>query len=234
MNSYKQLLKILSVGFLVFFMVNTTLSSGLYQDVAPGDNRIGPGDPIPSIFGRLGEDNWYIAEVTIFFSYDPQIVDEIQYFLDDNWHVVNNGHFSVSDDGFYQIPWHWIDFDGKTHNIALPLIFKLDTTGPTVQLTKKSISRTEDLFTATASDPVSDVEYVEFYLDGELQETVDTAPYQYTWKGNALQTVYAVAYNYAGLPGISNNLTTPRAFFVDHYIMLRFFVLLRTMLFRLF
>jgi len=227
MSSYKQLLKILLIGFLVFFMVDTTLSSGLTQDVAPGGNRQ---DPTVTVYGQLGKNNWFVSEVTIIFEYNPE-KEEIQYFLDGVWHVYYEP-FYVQDDGTYQIPWLWIDSENQTHYVG-PIEFKIDTTSPIVQLTKKSVSKTEDSFTATASDSISQVEYVEFYLDDELQETVNTAPYQYTWTGYEVQTVYAVAYDYAGLSEKSNTLTTPRAFFVNHYIMQRFFVLLRIMLFRL-
>jgi hypothetical protein len=228
MSSYKQLLKLLIIGFLVFFMVNTTQSLGYSQEKASSSDRQ---DPTPSVFGQYGKNDWFITAVTITFIYDPVKIDEIQYYLDESWHLYT-APFNVNDDGIYQIPWYWIDLDNQTHHGG-PIEFKIDRTGPTVQLAKKSLSKTQDLFTATASDPVSQIEYVEFYLDGEFISTDNSAPFEYTWTGDEVQEVYAIAYNYAGFSEKSNTLTTPRPFLVNHYIMQRFFVLLRTILLRL-
>ena len=164
-------------------------------------------EPIPHIEGVLGDNNWYISEVTITFSYNPELVQEIQYRIIDNW-VTYTGPFDVIDDGVYSIAWRWIDLNGKT-NYGLEIKFKIDKSPPEITLTKDSWTQNSITFLATTQDLVSGIEYVEFYLDDELIRTDDTDPYDYTWTGEEVHhEVYAISYNLAGLSEQSETLNT--------------------------
>ena len=226
MVSHKIVSKFFIIGILVFLLLNTS-SLGLYEDKFSSGNRQGP---IPYVFGEMGENQWFVTGVTIYFEYDSVKVKEIQYNLN-GWHVYT-GPFNVVNDGVYMIPWFWIDQDNETHNVG-PIEFKIDKTPPTIKLTKKVSGKGKVIFTAEAEDPVSQIERVEFYLDGVLQQTNTEIPYQYSWTGEEKQIVYAIAYNYAGLLEKSNNLsTTPKPHLRNHYFMQRFFILIQAMLFR--
>lgn len=228
MDSRKILTKFFIIGLLVFLLVNTS-SIGVNQDkIEQGNNRQ---RPIPSVFGIMGQNNWYITAVTINFDYDPKAVKEIQYNLDDKWHVYTNT-FDVSKDGRYTIGWFWIDLDDNTF-YELPIIFKIDKTPPTMKLTKKSSGKTNVIFTVATTDTTSEIERVEFYLDEVLIQTDTTSPYQYTWTGEQKQFVYAISYNYAGLLIKSDNLsTTPRSHSRTHNLMDIVFVLMQKIFFR--
>ncbi|RLF43993.1 MAG: hypothetical protein DRN17_05275, partial [Thermoplasmata archaeon] len=51
-----------------------------------------------------------------------------------------------------------------------------------------------------ASDEISDIEKVEFYVDDELKETLTAEPYSWTWNETALftHTIKVIAYDSAG------------------------------------
>jgi hypothetical protein len=227
MDSRKILNKFFIIGLLVFLLINTS-SLGLNQDIAPENNRQ---RPISTIFGKIGDNGWYVTIVTITFEYDPKIVMEIQYYLDDSWHVYT-GPIQIAKDGIYSIGWFWKDFDNHIY-YELPIIFKIDQTPPTMKLTKKSSGKTNVIFTAATTDTTSEIERVEFYLDDVLIQTDTTSPYQYTWTGEQKQFVYAISYNYAGLLVKSDNLsTTPRSHSRTHNLMDIVFVLMQKIFFR--
>lgn len=173
---------------------------------------LGKGEgPVPTLFGEMGENGWYISDVTVGFAYNPEEVLEIHYSINGGTWQQYYGAFTISEDGTYNIEWYWIDREGKRHDEP-DFRFKIDQTPPTIKLTKKSGSGNQVIFTATANDPTSGVERVEFYLDDELQDTVYDEPYQWTWTGTTSHLVYAIAYNYAGLSEKSNTLSTPYSF----------------------
>lgn len=83
---------------------------------------------------------------------------------------------------------------------------KLDTIAPDIALTAPLDGA--EVFgvvtvTATASDPTTGINRVEFYLDGALQSTDTASPYSFVWNTTALangppHTIRAVAYDGAG------------------------------------
>jgi len=226
MISHNILSKFLIIGILVFLLLNTS-SLGAYQEKLQSSRQ----EPIPSVFGEMGENQWYVTGVTISFEFDPQRVVEIQYELGGTWHIYDDP-FNVVNDGVYMIPWFWIDLFNNS-NFGGPIEFKIDKTPPTIELTRKVSGKEKIIFTADAVDTVSAIERVEFYLNDELNQTDNEAPYQYTWEGHETQVVYAITYNYAGFVVKSNNLTTtPRLRFRNHNLMNIIFVLIQKTFFR--
>ena len=141
----------------------------------------------------------------------PKLVEEIGYFINGGWHEYTGDPFLVSGEGEYLIPWYWIDEDGIRHDM-FPIVFQIDKTPPTIQITKNIEEIYDVRFNATCSDSISDIEFVEFYLDDELVLTISEEPYTYLWEGSGKHLVYAIAYNFAGLTEQSETLdTTPRS-----------------------
>lgn len=196
--------RFLAIGaILLFLFVGTISATESNKTVNYGNNR---DDVTFLIFGTLGDNQWYISDVEIYFDYDPERVDEIHYFLYGEWHEYNDEGVVVSEDGAYSIQWYWIDLNGET-NYGPRIEFKIDKSPPTIKLTKK-IEASQLVFNAACSDGTSLVEKVEFYLDDELIETDIDGPYSYTWIGAGLHEVYAIGYNYAGLTEQSETLDT--------------------------
>ena len=207
MKNHKLLGKSLAVGLIILFLTMSVISTaGITSN--PSNTRDAP---IPHIERIIGENDWHISSVIITFSYDPGLVQEIQYYLNGGWHLYTDSGINIEDDGVYNIPWYWVDKYGETYN-GWPIGFMIDQTPPTITLTKKSGLNDQVTFTATVNDLTSGVERVEFYLDDELQETVTNTPYQWIWTGTTSHSVYAIAYDYAGHSKKSDTLNTPYNF----------------------
>ena len=197
----------LAIGAIFLFLFvainSVTGVSCVYKPLNKGE------DPIPVIEGIKGENNWYISQVVISFSFDPKVVDQIKYYYQGTWHIYEIP-FTIDEDGIHSIDWYWIDEDGKRHD-GNPIYLMIDITPPTITLTKQ-IGTGQITFTAACSDTTSEVKEVEFYLDDELVETIGEKPYSYVWIGAGIHTVQAIGYNFAGLSAESDILdTTPKS-----------------------
>ena len=212
MKESKLIKKILAICVItLFFTTISTSVNGINNYSSPMKrNFLTP--PMPQVEGTLGDNSWYISDVYVSFLYDPKLVKEIGYFFNEIWHEYTDTPFLVSGEGEYLIPWYWIDEDSIRHDM-FPIAFQIDTTPPTIQITKDVDEQSYDIrFNATCSDSVSDIEFVEFYLDDELVLTIDEEPYTYLWQESGKHLVYAIAYNFAGLTTQSETLdTTPRS-----------------------
>jgi len=219
MNTHKFFEKRLAVGIIVLFFAMSFIPS--VEAVAIKTEKYSPMEngesPVPILEGIKGENDWYVSVVIVSFSYDPKIVDEINYYLNGNWHQYNDNPFTITDDDIYLLDWYWIDEDGKRHDES-PIFFKIDQTPPSITLTKKSGLNDQVTFTANVNDPTSGVERVEFYLDNGLQETLTSGPYQWIWTGTTPHSVYSIAYDYAGHSKKSDTLNTPYNFFFSNSV----------------
>ena len=224
MISHKIRSKFLIISVFILLCLNTT-SLGSNQEKIQSSSLQ---DPVPHVFGQMGENQWFISAVTISFDYDPAKVMEIHYNLSGTWYTYF-APFNVVNDGIYFMHWIWIETSGRPHN-GLPIEFRIDKTAPMIELNKKTSGKNKMLFTADANDETSKIERVEFYLNDVLTLTVYGTPYQYNWTGEEQQTVYAIAYDYAGHFIKSDNSTTPRSLLRNHYVMQRFFILIQALL----
>ncbi|MDH7506887.1 MAG: Ig-like domain-containing protein [Candidatus Thermoplasmatota archaeon] len=226
-NKYTVTFKILIIS-LVIFLLSSTSSLGFYQEYAK--ESFSQEEPVPYVFGQMGENQWYISTVTIGFEYDPLRVQEIQYKLDNVWYVYKQP-FHVSKDGYYTIQWKWTEPSGRVH-FGLDITFKIDQSPPTIKLTKKTSGKDKVIFTANANDDTSLIERVEFYLDDVFQLTVNESPYQFTFEGKDQHWVYAIGYNFAGLLQKSENLSTPRTFLKNNFLIFSLFKLFQILFFK--
>lgn len=214
MNINKLLVKTTAVGIIILFfamnVIPSTEAGNIMTEKLPYTFNIQK--PTFIVIGSKGENNWYITCVLLSFIYDPEEVKEIWYNINnENWQKYQDEPIETCDDGYFHIPWYWIDHLGWRHN-ETTIFFKIDQTSPTIQLTRKFGLNDKVTFTANCEDDTSDVERVEFYLDDELQETYTEAPYKWIWTGTEAHMVYAIGYNYAGHSEKSNTLGTPRSF----------------------
>jgi len=174
-----------------------------------GKNALNTNEPGVWMEGTIGENGWYISCVTIGFFPDPA-AEEIWYRFNDGNYQEYHEPFEYCIDGAYDFQWYWVDDRGVKHPQEL-IPFKMDTTPPVIELTRRFGLNNQVTFTATCIDDSSLVERVEFYLDDVLQETYTATPYKWTWTGTESHLVYAIGYNYAGLSEQSNTLSTPRS-----------------------
>ena len=115
----------------------------------------------------------------------------------------------ICSDGVNTVEWYWIDFDDHEHHQS-PILIRIDKTPPTINLQKEIDSDTQITFTAEVTEPASGVERVDFYLDDRYQGNDTEEPFEYKWEGTEVQTVKAVAFDYAGHSGYDTANTKPR------------------------
>jgi hypothetical protein len=198
--------KILAIGIIVIFLSINSMASAIDSLNCLAPKRF-EDDPVFFVYGTKGLNDWYISDVTVAFDYDPQRVEEIQYYLNNQWHVYTAA-FVVSIDGVYYIEWFWLDDIGKTHDGFPPIQFKLDKTKPTIELKRKFGTNNKVTFTATASDSMSGLQRIEFYFDDEKVDEFFESPCSWEWVGVAQHFVYAISYDKAGLSEKSETLGT--------------------------
>lgn len=205
MVSQKITKKILAIGIIVIFLSISSMASAIdsLNNLTPKKSQE---EPVYFVYGTKGLNDWYISDVTIAFDYDPQRVDEVQYYLNNQWHVYTAA-FVVSNEGIYYIEWFWIDSEGKTHN-GFPIQFKLDNIKPNIELKRKFGVNDKVTFTATASDSLSGLQRIEFYFDDEKVDEFFESPCTWEWIGVAQHFVYAISYDNAGLSEKSETLGT--------------------------
>lgn len=87
-------------------------------------------------------------------------------------------------------------------------------TPPTVSITSPTSSSSNYYFktvNVSASSSTSSISKVEFYVDGALNSTITSAPYNFSWKTTALydgaHSIYAVAYDSDGLSTSSSPIS---------------------------
>ncbi|KYK22805.1 hypothetical protein AYK24_08300 [Thermoplasmatales archaeon SG8-52-4] len=166
-----------------------------------------------------GKNGWYITGPTIsFYAIDPEIgcglpgsgVKEIRYSINGGAQQVipgGAGSFVLSEDGNDILIEFWpVDNVG---NVGPKTSFTvdIDETNPQISLDYdvtggSKLTGWEFTFTAIATDDTSGTDYVEFYLNGILQETVHGNGPEYDWivklpKG-INSTIKAIAYDKAG------------------------------------
>lgn len=156
-------------------------------------------DPIPNVFGNIGQNGWYISSVFVSFLYEPGAVKEIHYRIGDgNWNLYTVP-FEVTLEGAYYISWYWIDKNDIQHD-GSPIELKIDLTLPTITLEKSWTPSNVITFEAVVSDAISGVERVEFYLDDVFQEMLTSPPYE--WVHNKVvgenPIIVGTVYDFAG------------------------------------
>jgi len=163
-------------------------------------------DCYPLFKGTPGRHGWFVSPLIVTFIFNPENVTEIQSWLNESW-VPYDGPFNITEKG--ELPlfkWRYRTIESGSEWIydQCHCPFKTDFDQPSVNI---NIQRKGFLFwkkyivTVDAIDSMSGMDYVEFYLNGELQFNDTVFLYQWTLKpvprGQNL-TFKVVAYDFAG------------------------------------
>ncbi|HUS98868.1 MAG TPA: hypothetical protein VMY59_00930 [Candidatus Thermoplasmatota archaeon] len=179
--------KCLAVGIILLFVgiaVNPiTGISNNRDDTTPPVTTISLNPPEPD-----GENGWYVSNVTVILNATDDIsgVNITQYRIDcGSWQIYTEPFILVDDGNDICIEFYSIDNTGNQEEVESAVI-DIDKTKPIIFLYYELIGgNSEDgwdvLFTATASDNVSGMNRVEFYLNDMLQETVTGSGPDYHW-----------------------------------------------------
>jgi hypothetical protein len=160
-----------------------------------------------------GLNGWYISDVTITLTAtDPEVngvhsgVAKIEYQVDGgSWQTYTAPFKVTTDNGAHVVNYRATDKVGNVETQKTIPSFKIDKTVPIIAMNytwEKVGSKYNIIMTATGTDAMSGMAKVEFYFNGELQETVTGAGPDYVWTYEyaPLTTVHikAIAYDNAG------------------------------------
>ncbi len=176
-----------------------------------------------SYTGTSGENEWYVGSGDV-------VLTAVDYLspIDVTYYKINNGDwetytepFAFDDEGVNVFCFYSIDTLGNEESIQTDYV-KIDTSDPSVTLTKQTISENEIKFTAHINDDFSGPHFAEFYLDDELQFTDYESPFEWIFEGTGIHTFQAEGYDCAGNQGASNAIDNTHQFSVYAQSLLRF------------
>ena len=179
--------KILALGIVVLFITITITPaigiSGYLDDTTPPITTISFNPPNPD-----GENGWYVSNVTVTLNAtDDSGVNITKYRIDDSiWYNYTEPFILDFDGEDILIEFYSIDNAGNQEEVKSASI-DIDKTKPQISLCYEvtggnPITGYEFTFTATATDDTSGMNRVEFYINNELQETVNGSGPVYQWE----------------------------------------------------
>ncbi len=171
-----------------------------------------------NIDGKEGSNGWYISNLTIsFFAIDNESkIEELKYRINGGIWIDYVIPFKLTKDGFYFIEYYAKDINGNENykNITL----KLDKTKPSInfknfeagyiyfrghkfitpRFPKDTMVIGKYTIEVDASDALSGLKKVEFYLGDSLEMEDESAPFEFDLHGIGIYNITAVAYDNAG------------------------------------
>ncbi len=230
------LVKTLAFGTIIFFICVSILpiieslpiKKQANYELLPIENLIKTDSGISLITLKVtsvtGGDNWYGCDNSFTFICESDEIAEIYYGIDGNWSLYT-GMFNVPDGGEHILEWYAVNHQGNQSEVDGPFFFKVDKTPPDIILTYELtynflIKIFEFTFTAAASDSMSGMDYVEFYVNDVLQETVTGSLPTYKWrlwlKDDIKMNVSAKAFDIAGNSAI-DVIIDPWPFYLQNF-----------------
>ena len=140
------------------------------------------------VTGEMGNNNWYVSDVNFNFSKESDDITEIKYLINDNPMQNYTEPFNISNDGEdICLQWCAINFEGNQSEIDGPFIFNIDQKTPMSDMTYEWRDGPGPgtwwmTFTVTATDEMSGMDRVEFYVNNELQKTIEGPGPEYIWE----------------------------------------------------
>jgi protocatechuate 3,4-dioxygenase beta subunit len=154
----------------------------------------------PELSGTVGENGWYVSDVTATFIANG-FVSHFYYALDEGpWIDDYTLPFVIDRDGEHFLHWFWVDDQGNSSDVYW-VGFKIDKTAPTVTITVTALNRLKTmwLINATVFEEISGVKKVEFYIDNNVVGTNTNPPYEMFWRGWMFgKIIKTIAYDDAG------------------------------------
>jgi hypothetical protein len=157
-----------------------------YNDVIPpvSTHSLNPLEPD-------GNNGWYVGDVnvTLTATDDNSGVKEIRYTINkgaDQLIIGDNGSFILEEEGDDILIEYWATDIAGNVETKNNFLIDIDQTVPEISLTYEVIGGNRLTgwffeFTACAVDEISGMDYVEFYLNGEIMATIHGPGPDYTW-----------------------------------------------------
>ena len=148
------------------------------------------------VFNReIGENGWIVSNVSIPIFYESDRINRVYYQINDGEWMLYTDPLVISEDGIYVFSWYAVDSEGYT-STPDSISFKVDQTPPFIDLSYEIVGEVQweswdFLFTATATDDMSGMDRVKFYLDDLPKETVYGPGPVYKWEFHYLYNFWA-------------------------------------------
>jgi hypothetical protein len=186
-------------------------NAGNAEEVKSAELKIDLVPPITTyvISGEIGNNGWYIGNVTLIFMAIDNVsgVNHTFYMLGfGNWTEYTEP-VTVADGDHYLL-FYSVDHAGNVERMKGPYIFKIDQTPPVFidfTATPENAMKTKWLLHADLSDPMSGVVRVEFYVDDQPAGNATSAPWEVHYQGHG-KMAQAIAYDAAGNSRMSDQI----------------------------
>jgi hypothetical protein len=184
----KKILILMMVGILVFSGVGIAGATIVTYNKTTHDFVSSSLDELcyPVLNGTLGDNGWYVSNVTVSFVYDPEKVATVYYILDGAESTMYTMPFEVCEDEEHYICWYYIDYYGN-YSGAECKNFKIDQTPPELNITWYVFKEKDGWdtpwfvkFTALCNDNTSGMDRVEFGIKFVTQNIDYDFPYEWT------------------------------------------------------
>ena len=135
----------------------------------------------PVFFGILGENDWYVSCVQIFFIWSSDVI-EIWFQIDDgDWINWSEPFEPICEDGVHTICWKYEDIEGDISDVYCK-DFKIDQTPPDIEEVEWETFQEPPIFglwyctfTCNATDNISGMDRVEMFINDGLHEVITGA-----------------------------------------------------------
>ena len=150
-----------------------------------------------TIYGTMGLNGWYVSGVVITIT--GQGINHTYYSFNNQTWDEYLAPITINNDGGYALYVYYMDPDGEYHYYG-PYPFKIDKTPPTLNVTvTTNFWKTVWRITVNASDTMSGVAKMEFYVDDVLVGNATAYPYIFIFilRGK-YHVVQVIVYDNAG------------------------------------
>jgi hypothetical protein len=130
----------------------------------------------PEFSGTMGDNNWYVSNVVVTFNGSG---NRTCYRIDGGGWIEYVVPFMLNADGIHFFEWTCDYNMSEIYSVEI----KIDQTQPNVTFTAKRVGFFKWRYTANASDEISGINRVEFYIDSTFINNDTEPPYEAFWTG---------------------------------------------------
>ncbi len=149
----------------------------------------------PVFNGTMGINGWYVSFVNVSFIIDEDI-EAVFYKVDAGGWNQYYEPVQICTDGMHIFYWYY-SYNGNLSEV-LQTTLKIDCTIPDLTLSSERIGIGKIIIIADAADETSEINKVEFYIDGALSFIDATEPYEGMMTGIGSHHVKAIVFDNAG------------------------------------
>ena len=159
------------------------------------------------INGTIGDNGWYVSEVTITFIWNPDVISAIYWKIDGSQYELYTEPIIIGDDGEHIFEFYVVDIYGNS-SVPIDCEFGIDKIAPDIDI----LWDNDNLLIITDTfDVTSGVAKVEFYVNDNFVGEDYNAPWEWYYPDAKMgDTALGIAFDNAGNQGVSNSICINR------------------------